>query len=88
MAQIGLELGIGNCVLRQIEINYCQDVYTCCRRMFNHWMDTMSVSWSQLLTALREIGLDFAAEVIEKQLRWRDTGSDYVLNTRNIKLIT
>ena len=41
-------------------------VQTCCRKMFDKWMDYNDVNWEQLVQAIRKIGLNHTATEIEK----------------------
>ena len=64
---LGLELVISNKILRVIEANYPNDVDTCCRVMFERWLEKRpDASWNQLITALKNIRMNFAAESISK----------------------
>ena len=51
--EIGVELGLTNAKLREIEVNYPRDVKQCCNRMFSEWLrvDT-TASWEKLFTAI------------------------------------
>ena len=67
--ELGLELVDSHSALKQIEANHRNDVNTCCRMMFDKWLErTPDASWSQLVTALCEIEMKSAADVISKQL--------------------
>ena len=64
---LGLELVESYQILREIEANYPNDVNTCCRVMFQKWLErSPDASWSQLITALKNIQMNFAAESISK----------------------
>ena len=68
--ELGLELVSDNNILNVIETNHRNDVDTCCRKMFEKWLDMRpSASWNQLITALINIGMNTAADVIRKQLQ-------------------
>ena len=60
---LGLELGISNNALSQIGANHRHDVGKCCSDMFDEWLRT-NARWSQLVTALKNIGLEYAADII------------------------
>lgn len=53
-----------------IEANYRNDVSTCCRQMFNKWLETQSdgASWGQLIQAVRNIKLNNVVTSIEQLL--------------------
>ena len=56
-------------IIRQIEADHRNDVATCCRKMFEKWLErTPDASWSQLVTALNETDMNTAADVISRQL--------------------
>ena len=59
---LGLELVDSNkTVLKVIEANHHNDVDTCCRVMFEKWLEiTPDANWSQLITALINIGMNTA----------------------------
>ena len=64
---LGLELVDSNKILKVIETNHPSDVDTCCRLMFEKWLDkTPDASWSQLVTALNNIEMNTAADAISK----------------------
>ena len=72
---LGLELVDSNKTLRVIEANHPNDVDTCCRVMFEKWLDmTPDASWSQLVTALNNIKMNAAADAISKLLK-SDSGT-------------
>ena len=67
---LGLELVDSNMVLRMIEANHPSDVDSCCRVMFDKWLErTPDASWSQLVTALNNIGMNTAADAVSKLLK-------------------
>ncbi|XP_065911615.1 uncharacterized protein [Dysidea avara] len=51
--EIGVELGLTDAKLREIEANNPRNVKQCCNRMFSEWlrMDT-TASWEKLFTAI------------------------------------
>ena len=51
--EIGVELGLTDAKLREIEMNYPRDVKRCCNKMFSGWLrvDT-TASWEKLFTAI------------------------------------
>ena len=51
--EIGVELGLSDAKLREIEVNYPRDVKQCCNRMFSEWfrVDT-TASWEKLFAAI------------------------------------
>ena len=62
---LGLELVDSNKVLKVIEANHRNDVNTCCRVMFEKWLEkTPNASWSQLVTALDNIKMNTAADAV------------------------
>ena len=64
---LGLELVDSNKILRVIETNHPSDVDTCCRLMFEKWLEkTHDASWSQLVTALDNIEMATAADAVRK----------------------
>ena len=59
----------------EIEANH-HDVSTCCRKMFEKWLEMKpDASWDQLVTALNNIEMKTAADVISKQLK---SGSEHI----------
>ena len=62
-------------VIREIEANH-NDVGTCCRIMFEKWLDMKSdASWSELVTALDNTEMKAAADFISKQFK---SGSKHI----------
>ena len=62
-----LELVDCNNILRVIVANHPSDVNACCRVMFEKWLEnTPNASWSQLVTALNNIGMATAADAVRK----------------------
>ena len=67
---LGVELLGSDDDLAVIEADHSSDVDTCCRLMFKKWLDrTPDASWSQLVTALREIKLYTAADVVSEHCK-------------------
>ena len=65
--ELGLELVDSNKALKVIEANHRNDVNTCCRMMFEKWLEkTPNATWSQLMTALDNIELKAAADAVRK----------------------
>ena len=65
--ELGLELVDSNKALKVIEVNHHNDVNTCCRVMFEKWLEkTPNASWSQLVTALDNIEMKAAADAVRK----------------------
>ena len=66
--ELGEELLEKDIALSVIQANYPNDVNRCCYEMFKKWLDVNpDASWSQLVTALNNIGLCKAAVSISKQ---------------------
>ena len=64
---LGLELVDSNKILKVIEANHPSDVNTCCRLMFEKWLEkTPDASWSQLIIALSNIDMNTAADAVSK----------------------
>lgn len=64
---LGLELVDSNKTLRVIEADHPSDVDTCCRLMFEKWLEIKpDASWSQLVTALKNIKMNTAASAVSK----------------------
>ena len=64
-------------VIKQIEADHRNDVSTCCRIMFEKWLDMKSdASWSELVTALNNIEMKAAADFISKQFK---SGSEHTV---------
>ena len=67
---LGLELVDSNKVLKVIETDHPNDVDTCCRVMFEKWLEkTPDASWNQLITALNNIEMNTAADAISKRFK-------------------
>ena len=65
--ELGLELVDSNKILKVIETDYRNDVNTCCRVMFEKWLEkTPDASWSQLVTSLDDIKMKAAADAVRK----------------------
>ena len=57
-------------IISQIEANHRNDVTTCCRIMFEKWLErTPGANWDQLVAALNKIDMKTAADVISRQLK-------------------
>ena len=68
-------------VIRRIEADHRNDVTTCCRVMFEKWLErTPDANWDQLVAALNEIDMKTAADVISRQLT---SGSERTVATIN-----
>ena len=64
---LGLELLGSNKVLKEIETDHRNDVITCCRVMFEKWLEMKSdASWDHLVTALKNIQMNTSANAISK----------------------
>ena len=64
---LGLELVDSNKILKVIETNHPSDVDTCCRLMFEKWLEkTPDANWNQLVTALNNIEMATAADAVRK----------------------
>jgi len=68
--ELGLELVDSNRILKVIEADHRNDANTCCRKMFEKWLEKISdASWSQLITALKNIKMETAADVVSKFIK-------------------
>ena len=57
-------------VISQIEADHRNDVCTCCRVMFEKWLErTPDADWDQVIAALNEINMKAAADVISRQMK-------------------
>ena len=66
--ELGQELLDSNDTLQVIEADHPNGVNTCCRLMFEKWLEkTPNASWSQLVTALNNIELNTAADAVSKR---------------------
>ena len=66
--ELGQELLDSNDTLQVIEADHPNGVNTCCRLMFEKWLEkTPNASWSQLVTALNSIELNTAADAVSKR---------------------
>ena len=66
--ELGIELLDTDNPLKEIKANHPNDVWTCCRQMFQKWLEkTYDASWSQLVTALNKIEMTSAANAISKR---------------------
>ena len=64
---LGLELVDSYSTLKVIEADHPSDVNTCCRVMFEKWLEkTPDASWSKLVTALNNIKMNTAAVAVSK----------------------
>ena len=64
--ELGLEL-VDSSKLNEIESDHRNDVNTCCRVMFEKWLEkTPNATWSQLVTALDNIEMKTAADAVRK----------------------
>jgi len=53
-----------------IQADHCNDVSTCCNKMFVKWlMKKPNATWSQLVTALYSIELNAVAADLKRQLK-------------------
>ena len=65
---LGLELVNDSNILQQIACNHGDDAHTCCRVMFQKWLERIpDASWNHLVAALNKIGMDSAANVVSEQ---------------------
>ena len=70
---LGLRLLDSNDVLDEIEVDHRNDVNTCCRVMFKKWLERKTnASWNQLVSALKNIGMNTAASTICKLFKSGD----------------
>ena len=75
--ELGLALLVNNGVMQEIEANNRNDVSTCCRVMFQKWLDMkLGASWDELVTALNDIEMKAAADFISKQFK---SGSEHTV---------
>ena len=75
--ELGLALLVNNSVMQEIEANHRNDVSTCCRVMFQKWLDIKpGASWDELVTALNDIEMKAAADFISKQFK---SGSEHTV---------
>ena len=66
-------------IIRQIETDHRNDVTTCCRVMFEKWLErTPNADWGELVAALNEIDMKTVADVISRQL---NSGREYTVAT-------
>ena len=67
--ELGVELLPNNSSsLDVIEVNHRIDVNTCCRKMFQMWLDNEPfASWNKLVRALNEIELHNAARAVSME---------------------
>ena len=65
--EVGLILGNSYSVMKTIESDHRNDVNTCCRVMFEKWLEmTPNASWSQLIAALNNTKMNTAADAVSK----------------------
>ena len=65
--ELGLKLVDNNEVLKVIEADHPNNTNTCCRVMFEKWLEkTPNASWSQLVAALDNIKMKTAADAVRK----------------------
>ena len=65
--ELGLKLMISNEVLKVIETDHPCNTNTCCRVMFEKWLEkTPNASWNQLVTVLDSIKMNTAADAVRK----------------------
>ena len=68
--ELGLELLVSDNDLEVIKADNPTNVTACCSEMFDKWLKrTPDASWSQLVTALREIKLYTAADVVSEHCK-------------------
>ena len=68
--ELGLELVDSHNTLKQIEANHRNDVSACCRVMLEKWLErTPEADWDQLVAALNEIDMKYAADFISRQMK-------------------
>ena len=78
--ELGPELIGDYSIISQIEADH-KDVNTRCCVLFEKWLErTPDANWDRLITALKEINLKAAADVISKQLK---SGSECTVATVN-----
>ena len=59
-----------------IKFDHPNDVSACCNKMFVKWLKLQpNATWSQLIAALRNIGMNIAAENV---IQYLHTGNDTV----------
>ena len=55
--------------LNTIEADARNDAATCCRKMFNKWLNTDGLaSWDKLIKALRIVQLNYVADDVDESL--------------------
>ena len=68
-------------IIKQIESDHHNDVCTCCRVMFEKWLErTPEADWDQLVAALNEIDMKYAADIISRQMK---SGNERTVATVN-----
>ena len=75
--ELGIVLVDSYSVIKQIEVDHRNDVSTCCRIMFEKWLQMKpDASWSELVTALNNTEMKTAADIISKQFK---SGSEHTV---------
>ena len=75
--ELGLVLVDSYSVIKRIEADHHNDVTTCCRVMFEKWLQMKpDASWNELVTALNGIEMKTAADFITKQFK---PGSEHTM---------
>ena len=65
--ELGVELLDNDVARKEIEANHPNNVDTCCRKMFEKWLEVKpDASWSQLVIALNKIRLYNAGDAVSK----------------------
>ena len=73
---LGLELVDSNKILKVIEADHRNDASTCCRVMFEKWLEMKpNANWNELVTALNNIEMNTAADAISKLFKSGNSGS-------------
>ena len=66
--ELGLELVDDNNILQLITADHGNDTRTCCRKMFEKWLERIpGASWNRLVAALNKIGMKNAANIVSEQ---------------------
>ena len=77
--ELGIQLINSYRITDHIRAEHRNDVDTCCRVMFEKWLErTPDANWDQLIAALNEIGVKIVAAVISRQMK---SGSEYSVAT-------
>jgi len=86
--ELGLELVDSNKILKVIETNHPNDANTCCRLMFDKWLEkTSDASWNQLVAALDAINMKAAADAVRKLFKSGSEYTQYVHSSFIVKCI-